>query len=374
MVRSPRLGHIYVSSEGPADAKIMCVGEAPGGQEEKDRRPFVGDAGQILRRYLGDRVGIKPESVFITNLCKYRPYKNDFRNALASAQLEEGLEELHEDIRRINPNVIVALGNWPLYFLTGKTNDKGEKGKGILNWRGSILPSTLAEGKKVVACLHPAFLLRSWSWHIVFEHDLREKVRVQSDFPDIRYPQYETFIDPMDDLLSSLEYEMARSEWLVVDIETFTDNTVACVGFADRSDRALVLTHRHPEWKIVTDRLFKSKAKKIAQFGTYDWNFLYRFYKLKMENYAFDTYIAAAELMPEFPRGLDFLVSIYTDIPYYKVERKMWKKADKKMGDFRRLWDYNAKDDIGEYIVAMKQMEELKDLYGWTPNRPLVAA
>lgn len=373
-MKEHKLGRKYVPSEGPPKADIMFVGEAPGGTEEKDGRPFVGDAGQLLRRYLNDRVGIKDSSVFITNLCKHRPYKNEFKHALESPQLKEGLEELKEEIRSVNPNVIVALGNWPLYFLTGKTNDKGERGKGILNWRGSILPSSLVEGKKVVASLHPAFLLRSWSWHIVFEHDLREKVKVQASFPDVRYPQYETFIDPTDDILSNIEYEMARSEWLVVDIETFTDNSVACVGFADRSDRALVLTHNHPEWKEVTDRLFKSKARKICQFGTYDWNFLYRFYRLRMENYTFDTYVAAASLMPEFPRGLDFLVSIYTDIPYYKVERKMWKKADKRMGDFRKLWDYNAKDDIGEYIVAMKQMEELKDLYGWTPDRPLVTA
>ena len=80
-----------------------------------------------------------------------------------------------------------------------------------------------------------------------------------------------------------------------------------------------------------------------------------------MGNYTYDTYIGAANLMPEFPRGLDFLTSIYTWFPYYKQERKVWKEE----GDLDILWNYNIKDIIATYQIAMAQMVELKELYGW---------
>src|SRR5690554_4338948 len=122
----PRLGKTYVPSEGNEQAKIMLVGEAPGVDEERQRRPFIGASGELLMRYLG-RQRIFRHEVFLTNLCKYRPEKNKFQNALDSAELESGLEELKEEIERVQPNVIIALGNWPLYFLTGQCGTKNNK-------------------------------------------------------------------------------------------------------------------------------------------------------------------------------------------------------------------------------------------------------
>jgi DNA polymerase len=64
-----------VPGEGPHDARVMFVGEGPGEQEDRSGRPFVGAAGQLLTRLLGE-AGLQRESVFIANLVKCRPPAN----------------------------------------------------------------------------------------------------------------------------------------------------------------------------------------------------------------------------------------------------------------------------------------------------------
>ncbi len=368
MTSAPKINSTYVPSDGPRTCNIMVVGEAPGKDEEMDGRPFVGRSGNILNSFFADRLGLTRDQFYVTNLCKYRPHKNDFKHCLETPQLEEGLKELREEIEQVKPKVIIAMGNWPLWFLTGKTNDKGERGKGIGNWRGSVLPNTFGAqgGPKVVASYHPAFLLRNWKWHPVCYHDW-EVALEETAFPELRYPQYDLLVDPPD--VEDIVREMSQAEFLECDIETFPDRTVACVGFCDRLDRTLVLTYKSAAWREYTEILLSSSAKKIFQYGAYDINFLWRFYKIRTTHYYFDTYVAAATLTPEFPRGLDFLTSIHTRMPYYKAERKEWKASM----DLNILWGYNGKDNIAEFTIAMKQMKELEEDFGWD-GKPILEA
>lgn len=362
----PRLGKTYVPSEGNEQAKIMLVGEAPGVDEERQRRPFIGASGELLMRYLG-RQRIFRHEVFLTNLCKYRPEKNKFQNALDSAELESGLEELKEEIERVQPNVIIALGNWPLYFLTGQCGTKNNKpspGTGIANYRGSILPNTLVpDGPKVLATYHPAFIVRpqGFSMHPVFDLDLR-RAKEQSTFPEIRYPIYESHINPDDATLQRLMDEMVESKIISVDIETF-GQTLACVGFTSSYDWGLCLTFEDSRSWEASEYLLRTKTPKMFQFGAFDINWLLNFYGWETRGYGegegWDTYIAAASLMPEFPRGLDFLTSIYTPFPYYKTERKSWKES----GDLNTLWEYNIKDVIATLMIGTEQAKELKEVW-----------
>lgn len=347
----------FVPSEGPDDAKIMFVGEAPGEEEEDRKRPFIGRAGQFLERSLS-RVGLQRKDVFLTNLCRYRPQGNKFEFCLNTQQLEEGLALLKREIEEINPNVIVALGNWPMWFLTGC----GRKGKpgGISYWRGSLMPCTLVENYKVLITYHPAFLIRPDGYELrpIFQYvDLPRAVEESSD-KEIKYPQYDEFIDPPFDELVTIAQEMCQAEWVAVDIETFSNERLACIGFADSPRRALCLTYRNESinWPIAQE-ILASPAKKIFQFGFYDTLFLHHFYEWEVRNWEFDTFLAANHLMPGFPKKLDFLASIYTRFPYYKEDRKDWKVK----GDIEILWKYNCKDVIATYEIAMKQMEELRE-------------
>jgi len=157
---------------------------------------------------------------------------------------------------------------------------------------------------------------------------------------------------------------MQGADFVSCDIETFGPGELACVGFADSDSRGLCITCQCVGGFDIAQTLYESPVPKIFQYGTYDTSFLRHFYGWEVGGYydgvGFDTYVAAATLMPEFPRGLDFLTSIYTDFPYYKEERKVWKKD----GDLMTLWKYNIKDIIATYITAMEQMKELKELFG----------
>lgn len=356
------VGQTKVPAIGSADAKIMVVGEAPGVDEEQQKQPFVGVSGQFLTRYLS-RAGFQRSEVFLTNLCKYRPKGNKFALLKKTVQLKEGLAELSEEIEKVNPNVILAVGAWPMFYLTGKTSDKGGPGTGISNWRGSVVAGIgdhipAAEGRKVLITYHPAFVTRPEGFNLnpIFLNDLR-KLQKEVHSPVLSYPPYESFIDP--DHLPSLAADMAQSDWLTVDIETF-GNDLACIGFADSTHRGLCVTYECPYGWEIAQSLLASDQPKIFQYGTFDINWLQWWKGWETSGFAFDTYIAAANLMPGFPKGLGFLTSIYTPFPYYKEDRKAWKKT----GDMTSLWEYNIMDVIATHWIAMEQMKELEELYG----------
>jgi DNA polymerase len=69
------LSQRIVPGEGPVDAKVMLIGEAPGASEEIQLRPFVGKSGMLLRQVL-ESLKISPDSLYITNVLKCRPPKN----------------------------------------------------------------------------------------------------------------------------------------------------------------------------------------------------------------------------------------------------------------------------------------------------------
>jgi DNA polymerase len=99
-----------VPGEGPSDARVILVGEAPGFNEDKQGRPFVGAAGRFLEELLGE-AGLKREDVYITNVVKHRPPNN--RDPLP-AELTACLPWLQRQIEIIKPRFIVTLGRFSL--------------------------------------------------------------------------------------------------------------------------------------------------------------------------------------------------------------------------------------------------------------------
>jgi DNA polymerase len=99
-----------VPGEGPADAKIMFIGEAPGFHEDRQGRPFVGAAGQFLNELLG-LAGLTRNDVFIANIIKHRPPNN--RDPEAD-EISACTGFLERQIAVINPKVIVTLGRFSM--------------------------------------------------------------------------------------------------------------------------------------------------------------------------------------------------------------------------------------------------------------------
>jgi uracil-DNA glycosylase family 4 len=96
-----------VKGDGPADAKIMIIGEAPGARENGEGRPFVGQSGKILDQLI-ELMGSKRERCFVTNVVKYRPPGNATPNLAA---VLHGQESLREEWRVVRPRLTIAVGS-----------------------------------------------------------------------------------------------------------------------------------------------------------------------------------------------------------------------------------------------------------------------
>lgn len=144
-----------VFGEGNACARLMFVGEAPGEEEDRTGRPFVGRAGQLLDKMIA-AMGLKRQDVYIANVLKTRPPNN------ATPTLEEArlcAPYLFSQIRVISPEVIVTLGLPATRTILGTTETMGRlRGR----WAAFTPPSGDREFA-VMPTYHPAYLLRNYT-------------------------------------------------------------------------------------------------------------------------------------------------------------------------------------------------------------------
>jgi uracil-DNA glycosylase family 4 len=130
---------------GNPDADVMFIGEGPGYHEDKQGEPFVGAAGQLLTRLLGE-IGLRREDVYIANTVKCRPPGN--RDPLPD-ELEACRPYLEGQIANIRPRVIVTLGN----FATRVVLDKPISISRVRGQRFTF------GGRTVIPTFHPAAVL-----------------------------------------------------------------------------------------------------------------------------------------------------------------------------------------------------------------------
>lgn len=135
-----------VFGEGNIDCDVMFIGEAPGMNEDRLKRPFVGRGGQLLDR-MNASIGWKRENVYITNIVKRRPPEN--RDPLPE-EIEAYKPYLTRQIEIINPKIIVTLGRFSMnYFLSDAkiTRDHGR--------------TFNVDGRIIYPVFHPAAALRN---------------------------------------------------------------------------------------------------------------------------------------------------------------------------------------------------------------------
>lgn len=141
-----------VFADGNPAARVLILGEAPGREEDMEGRPFVGRAGQLLDRMFA-AIGLSRHSpdaetaLYITNVMPWRPPGNRDPEPAEIAMMRPFVER---HIALVDPQVIVVMGNTPLFTLTGT--------RGIVRARGAW---TQALGRPLLPMTHPAYLLRN---------------------------------------------------------------------------------------------------------------------------------------------------------------------------------------------------------------------
>ncbi len=131
---------------GSPAARLMLVGEGPGGDEDRLGEPFVGRAGKLLDRIL-EAVKLKREDVYITNVVKCRPPKNRLPE---QSEINACVPYLHKQIDLINPEIVLCLGSLACKTLI-------DKKLAITRARGQWHKKA---GRLYMATFHPAALLR----------------------------------------------------------------------------------------------------------------------------------------------------------------------------------------------------------------------
>ncbi|MGI8617770.1 MAG: uracil-DNA glycosylase family protein [Gemmatimonadaceae bacterium] len=139
-----------VPGEGDPNADLVCVGEAPGANEDATGRPFVGEAGKLLTKIL-EAIKLSRDDVFICNVLKHRPPGN--RNPLPT-EVEACSPYLVRQLELIQPKVIVAFGTFAAQTLLNTKSSLSQLRGFVHRYYGTPL----------IVTYHPAALLRNPAW------------------------------------------------------------------------------------------------------------------------------------------------------------------------------------------------------------------
>jgi len=143
-----------VFGEGVETPDVMFIGEAPGADEDRQGRPFVGASGRLLDRMMGS-IGLdRAENAYITNILPWRPPGNREPTA---AEIAVCLPFIRRHIALVRPRIIVPVGGTAAKTLL-------DQRQGIMRLRGRRFEFTdpgLEQPLPAVPLFHPAFLLRS---------------------------------------------------------------------------------------------------------------------------------------------------------------------------------------------------------------------
>lgn len=315
---------------GPCPARVMVVGEAPGNEEERLGAPFVGTAGKELDKMLGE-VGLARAQCFTTDVCRTRPPGNDIlkwmpdkkkdilpsfvvhRDRFVHPAIVAGAKLLEKEIELCKPEVIIALGNLPLWVLTGRS--------GIKNWRGSLLQTE--GGIPLIPTYHPSAILRQWAWRAIAVMDLRRAAGILKGIPQeperrfITRPSYEQVISTLYTLRSK-----SGPLDISLDIETNYGHII-CIGLSWTLHDAICIPFTHDGgqhyWSEVDEAsivlglsqlLTQKNVQVIWQNGLYDAQYVYRSWHF-IPRHSFDSMIGHHSCFSTLPKGLDFLSSMY---------------------------------------------------------------
>lgn len=343
------MGQVKCKPVGPADAKIVIVGESPSEHEIKSGVLFSGTSGDELTRLLGE-AGIDRAECYLTSVFKHRPPNGSLENYCVSKKdlpldysypyLYYGkyiapkyltdVEETKNELKALSPNLIIALGSTASWFF-----NLGP----ITTARGIVARS---EYGKVIPTFHPSAVLRQWSNRTVVMADLL-KAAHEATFPDVRRPQRELWVEPtLTEVSTFFTKHLFPAKEISLDIEN-PGGQLHCLALAPSPTIAICIPFIDPRkpdrnywsyadecqvWRLIRRLLVDGTISK--RYRTIGQNLLYDVQHLakagcKLASIDDDTMLAHHAMYPEMRKGLGFLGSIYTN-------ELSWKQMHKDLG------------------------------------------
>lgn len=160
---------LAVPGDGPKDAKLMFVGEAPGGEEDRQGLPFVGRSGKFLTEML-QKIGIDRKTVFITGSVKCHPLENRVPTQKELSTCKEMW--LEKQVALLKPQLIVLLGSVAIQSLFGEKKD-------LAKVHGTFIKQ---EGYTYFLTYHPSAAMRFPKVRVLMERDFEKLKKMISTF------------------------------------------------------------------------------------------------------------------------------------------------------------------------------------------------
>ena len=295
----------------------------------------------------------------------------------------EHLSALERDIDLVKPKIILALGNGPLFALTGRW--------GIKSWRSSILDYTSPSGHqcKIIPTYPPSFIQSVWKERNPTIFDLRKAWGHTCSETLLEAPAYNFLLEPSfpnaAGTLATLQKQVEQGKLkLSVDIET-RGGHIACIGIAWSDLDAICIplmravhevTERIHYWHEAEEAFLMHKmyqllthpnAEVIGQNFIYDAQYFWRHLHY-VPNFKRDTMLAQHSMFSNMPKGLDVLSALHCAFHiYWKDESKNW---DPKLGE-RQLWSYNCVDCVRTYEIDTSQQSAIDAWTDWPQLRSI---
>lgn len=351
-----------VFSDGPINSSIAFIGEGPGESEVRRKTPFIGGSGKLLWDVAG-KFNLHREGVYVTNVVKRQislSRQGNDRHQVSRDELDKWIGMLQWELEQLpNVDTIIVLGNYALEAVLGLNT--------ITKWRGSVLDCDLPNGRrgKVVCTFNPAYCMpgREPRFELFFKQDFSKLDKVVKG--EFREHEIEALINPTYKEVRAFIRDLKKSKLPVsYDIEGINQE-LACIGLSNDPHKAMCINFRDTvkntfstsqEVDIMLDlQDLCDSHKMIGQNAQFDSYFTRLHYLLDVR-FWFDTLLAHHTLYPLLPHGLAFLVSQYTNHPFYKDDAEEWKDG----GEIDTFWAYNCKDAALTYACYQKLHAELR--------------
>lgn len=328
---------VCVGGDGPIDAEVVVIGEAPGDEEDRSGRPFVGRSGKLIREELR-KAGLN--SVYITNIVKCRPPDN---RAPAKEEIAACRKYLEAEIAMVNPKYVLTLG-------APSTKEVLKKAK-ITEVHGQIIDMPTFQG---MPAFHPAYCLRDPSKLPSLKRDLKRlRDAIDGNLVDDEGIPWRVLTK---NTLRQFIREFIEADRFSFDLETSGlfpfdhKGFIRCVGIG-LPKRAWVIRMEMPDSpfqgsiraQTVIMRLLQQLSKGkfvVAHNGKFDNHWLYQYYGVRFR-LDFDTMLAHHVIDENSLHGLKELSRQYLGIAEYDLNSKQKKGS---VENPMTLYEYNAKD------------------------------
>jgi DNA polymerase len=355
---------------GRGERKILVVGEAPGRDEDKQGRPFVGESGRLLENALR-RCGVElRRDCWVTNAVICRPKNNVIEKDIV---IDHCRPNLVNTLGRLRPEVVILLGGKAVKSLIGW--QWGEDPGGVTRWAGYTIPSQSLNAW-VCPTYHPAYLLHQKDAKVatlLFERHLKAACELSSR-PWAEPPDYSARVRRVlsDKKAAEALREMTRRGGVAAfDFETEGLKPEGELGIVScavcwEGKRTIAYPWRG-EAVAATKELLESGVRKVAQNLKFEHRWALRRLKTRVRNWAWDTMVAAHLLdNREGVSGLKFQAYVRFGqppydrkvAPYFEAEHASAPNTARKC-DLGELLTYNGLDALLEYKIAKAQAAEL---------------